>query len=61
MSDNETLAALAVQVAALAGIVTKQGERIGQLERAMDDVSAQLGSDDVAPELDLAGRPVMIR
>ena len=30
MSDNETLAALAVQVAALAGIVTKQGERIGR-------------------------------
>ncbi len=61
MSNNEALAALAVQVATLAGIVTKQGERIGQLERAMDDVSAQLGSDDVAPALDLAGRPVTIR
>ena len=61
MSDNETLAALAVQVAALAGIVTKQGERIGQLERAMDDVSAQIGSDDVSREVDLAGRPVTVR
>lgn len=61
MSDNETLAALAVQVAALAGIVTKQGERIGQLERAMDDFSAQIGSDDVSREVDLAGRPVTIR
>ena len=61
MSDNETIAALAVQVAALAGIVTKQGERIGQLERAMDDVSEQLGSDDVSRAVDLAGRPVTIR
>jgi len=61
MSDNETLAALAVQVAALAGIVTKQGERIGQLERTMDDVSEQIGSDDVSREFDLAGRPVTIR
>lgn len=61
MSYNETLAALAVQVAALAGIVTKLGERIGQLERAMDDVSTQIGSDDDVPAFDLAGRPVTIR
>lgn len=56
--SNDALAALAAQLAELAVLVAKQGERISQLERQQDQIAAQLGEDEAGPAFDLAGRPI---
>lgn len=56
--NSDVLAALANQVSELALLAAKQGERIGQLERHVDSLNAQLGEDDAVAAFDLAGRPI---
>ena len=58
MSENETLAALAVQVATLANVVAQQAKEIGELKEWRASVEAQFFDDDALPAVDLAGNPI---
>ena len=59
--DNDNLAGLSIQLAALANLVAQQEKEIGELREWRASVDAQMVDEDAQPSVDLDGNPIRAR
>ena len=59
--DNDNLAGLAIQLAALANLVAQQAKEIGELKEWRASVDSQMVDEDAQPAVDLDGKPIRAR